>query len=350
MFHPLARGWLIKIFYQLTYSIFYKVFDKWRITPCMQIFRYTMVFHTPAYIGQPVVSRSCGGSSNKPVDRLYYLLMAVTNEVKATLDRMILSASGWRGVFAVSGNEEDRTEGISPAHRIISAAAALVFAEYLRNSARGNVPLVLVGSDTRPTGKAVAEAMIPVLAALGCEVRYAGVTAAPEIMAWARKCGASGAAVGFIFISASHNPIGHNGLKFGLADGGVLAPDETVKLIGAFRSLFDQEDCIAEIENKIAGADPEALRKIYAACADAKAEACKAYYDFTAEILWGPNPALADALKAGLKERPVGIVCDFNGSARTVSIDRDFLTGMGIRFEAVNDKPGEIAHRIVPEG
>ena len=48
--------------------------------------------------------------------------------------------------------------------------------------------------------------------------------AAPEIMAYAR--GVAGAeredAAGFVYVSASHNPRGHNGLKFGLGDGGVL--------------------------------------------------------------------------------------------------------------------------------
>jgi phosphoglucomutase len=82
------------------------------------------------------------------------------------LGAMILSASGWRGVFAASGDEEDGTEDIKEAHRIISSAAALVFAGYLQKNA-----LVLVGCDTRPTGKAVVEAMIPILLACGCNVR-----------------------------------------------------------------------------------------------------------------------------------------------------------------------------------
>ncbi|MCL2759227.1 MAG: phosphatidylglycerol lysyltransferase, partial [Treponema sp.] len=46
----------------------------------------------------------------------------------------------------------------------------------------------------------------------------------------------------------------------------------------------------------------------------------------------------------------LGIVCDFNGSARTVSIDKDFFSALGLGFKCINDKPGQIAHRIVPEG
>ena len=105
--------------------------------------------------------------------------------VEEALSSMILSHSGWRGVFAVSGDEEDATGEISEEHRIIAAAAAVVFAEYLRN--QGAKPLILIGTDTRPTGKAIAESMISALSDYGCQIRYAGITAAPEIMAWARN-------------------------------------------------------------------------------------------------------------------------------------------------------------------
>jgi phosphoglucomutase len=309
--------------------------------------------------------------------------MLLKDTVDAALDTMILSASGWRGVFAATGSEEDNTGQISPAHRIISAAAALTFAEYLRGtiasgSAARGTPLVLIGQDTRPTGRAIAEAMIPVLLAAGCAVRYAGFVAAPEIMAWARGFGlsvnaADSAPAGFIFISASHNPIGHNGLKFGLTDGGVLPASETNKLITRFRGLLAEADCAAKIEGLISGADQALLAKVYAACAEAKAEARRAYFDFSAEVALSqaapdaiarntaescsgvsssasrPSEAAA-ALKRGLARQPVGIVCDFNGSARTVSIDREFFAELGVRFEAINDQPGQIAHRIVPEG
>ena len=41
---------------------------------------------------------------------------------------------------------------------------------------------------------------------------------------------------------------------------------------------------------------------------------------------------------------------DFNGSARTLSIDREFFSSLGLGFHGINDKPREIVHRIVPEG
>jgi phosphoglucomutase len=279
--------------------------------------------------------------------------MVSQNDLKAALDRMILSASGWRGIFALSGEEEDKSAEIPEALRIIAAAAALVFAEYMRSRAGGGAPLVLSGCDTRPTGKSIAAAMIPVLLASGCEVRYAGFTAAPEIMAWARAAGAcaKSGGTGFIFISASHNPIGHNGLKFGLDDGGVLPPEETKRLIKSFRSLLDRPDCVSLLQDLLEKGQA-GLEAVYTAEEGAKAESRKAYFDFSAEVAWGASAGsgIAEALKQSLGERPLGLAVDFNGSARSVSIDASFFSGLGFRFQAINAEPGKIAHRIVPEG
>ncbi|MDR0623337.1 MAG: phosphatidylglycerol lysyltransferase [Treponema sp.] len=267
------------------------------------------------------------------------------------LKDMILSASGWRGIFAASGGEESETGEISPAHRIISAAAAAVFAAYLQKG--GGTVTVIVAADTRPTGVAVAELIIPVLLTLGCDVRYMPAAAAPEIMAFARNF--SETAAGFIYISASHNPIGYNGLKFGLTGGGVLEPAEMTGLIESFRGLLAAPDCISRLEALIHGADPGALKRVYETAPAVKREALTAYRDFTVLTAYGAGGAdagggLAEVNRNGIRERPLGIVCDFNGSARTLSIDRDFLSSLGVSFHAMNDRPGEIRHRIVPEG
>jgi phosphoglucomutase len=277
--------------------------------------------------------------------------MAVQDQVQTTLSTMILSHSGWRGIFAAQGGEEGRTGKISAAHRIIAAGAAASFAGYL-HSLGNDQPMVLAGCDTRPTGKAIVEAMIPALEDCGCRVCFAGVVAAPEIMAWARSVGNCG----FVYVSASHNPIGHNGFKFGLADGGVLPADETNKLTENFRTLMTDSAGIARLEKFMAG-EPTALQEMSAAepavwpdYPNYKKEALDAYSRFSDEIAWNNNNGIAEALKRGIAERPLGVCCDFNGSARCVSIDREFFNGLGIQFAAINAEPGAIVHRIVPEG
>ena len=269
--------------------------------------------------------------------------MVPVNEISAVLDNMILSASGWRAIFAACKDGESSSEEVSKAHSVISGAASFVFAQYL-----GTKPLVLLGCDTRPTGKAIISAMIPVLLDYGCEVRYAGIVAAPEIMAWARTMKNSGNPnAGFIYIPASHNPIGHNGIKFGLTDGGVLKADKAGALIENFKTFLKNADNIKKIENLIS---VKSCDEVYSKMQTAKDECIKAYYDFCGEVSWGDGGSTALAMSEGLNKKPLGIVCDFNGSARAVSIDKDFFTALGFEFMCINSEPGKIAHQIVPEG
>jgi phosphoglucomutase len=270
---------------------------------------------------------------------------------------MIISASGWRGVFAEDGGEESRAEGISLYHRIIAAAAGEAFAAFLRENWEEGVPggegvpasgpLVILGNDTRPTGKAVAGAVRAALAESGCTVRYAGITAAPEIMAYARSFASACFPAGFIYVSASHNPIGHNGLKFGLCDGGVLSPEKASRLAEKFRAVTADRAAAAP-EN------PDAAPAGHAVCEspEVKKAAYRAYLDFTSEVAFGSGGTggVKQAIVSGLAERPLGVAADFNGSARTLSIDREFLAGLGVSFYAMNDRPGDIRHRIIPEG
>jgi phosphoglucomutase len=163
-------------------------------------------------------------------------------------------------------------------------------------------------------------------------------------MAYARaSAGDRPAGAAFVYISASHNPIGHNGLKFGLDNGGVLQAAEAADLIARFRSFMARDAETRRIAGALEGsALPEA--------GTYKKAAYGAYLDFTGEVAFGAAQSLREAMAEGIAKRPVGIVCDFNGSARTLCIDREFLAGLGVSFRTMNDKPGEIVHRIIPEG
>jgi phosphoglucomutase len=274
------------------------------------------------------------------------------------LGGMILSASGWRGVFASSGNDEGREEEISSSHMVITALAARAFSSYLKNTEAN--PVVLIGMDTRPTGPAIAGVMIRAFLADGCGVCFAGVTAAPEIMAYARYCGTGQGSGdrkvrGFVYISASHNPVGHNGIKFGLVDGGVLPGGESAKLIAVFKGLAAENGSEADTVKLINSADPAAVDEVYKNQRKVKENCRNAYLHFTREVVSGKaegkeQDEIFSILKKGIKENPLGVAADFNGSARTLTIDKEFLNSIGIPINALNDQPGEIAHRIVPEG
>jgi len=267
--------------------------------------------------------------------------------IKEALDKMILTASGWRSIFSADGEGDSSCKDILPAHKIIAATAAKVFSDFLS----GNDGVILVGRDTRPTGEAIADAVIRSLLAAGRELKYVGIVAAPEIMAFVRKTKTAG----FVYISASHNPIGHNGIKFGLSDGGVLEANKNALLVSAFKTFLAREDLTEGILALIESVSAEELARVYSAQDENKKAALSAYREFTEEVITGSEEPserekIFTVLRESIKKRPLGIAADFNGSARTVSIDRDFFHVLGCNFYSINDRPGEIAHSIVPEG
>jgi phosphoglucomutase len=295
---------------------------------------------------------------------LYHYFMPnkeLLTDLDAKLSNMILSASGWRTVFAESGEDEDKSPQISQSHKIIASAAAKVFADYVKNKrntpALGAAPVIMVGTDTRPTGRVIAETMIRAFLHEDCRVLFTAVSAAPEIMAFSR----SGKIDGFVYISASHNPIGHNGLKFGLTDGGVLSGTEAKVLINEFRSFLSGPNREENIEKAIASletASPDivnAENEAYKNAEKIKQEVYSAYLQFTKEVIADSADPEAqirffEEMSANIKESPIGVVADFNGSARTLSIDKELLPSVGVKFRFINGEPGRIAHRIVPEG
>ncbi len=269
-------------------------------------------------------------------------------DIDEALAGFILSASGWRKVFAPSGGEEDGSRDLKPVDRVLVAAAGAVFSDFLM--AETGSPVCALGMDTRPTGPAIASILAGILSARGVEVYYPGMLSAPEIMAYARG---DNAVSSFIYITASHNPLGHNGFKFGLSDGGLLAGTRSARLITSFRELCSNRKKLAEAVLPGSPGGKEILGGLNAAIPRRKAEAEKAYHSLTRHIVSGSaDPALQDRLFSSLKKQggTVAGVADFNGSARALSIDRAILSEIGVNLYSINDVPGRIAHRIVPEG
>lgn len=259
---------------------------------------------------------------------------------------MILSASGWRKVFSKSGEEQDKSPEISDESIAISVTAANVFFDYLSSITQQSNPVIAVGMDSRPTGPAIADAMLHALIKKGAIIQYTGVTSAPEIMAYAKKLD------GFIYISASHNPIGHNGIKFGTNDGGVLNGTENAKLVKDFVQRLNDDEKLAEDIKKAYSCSSSELKSIYQSRESSKFNALNSYKDFIKETITGTDNReyqtdFFQMLTTLIKENPIGVVCDFNGSSRYQCIDRDFFKEQRINFYTINDF--EIVHEIIPE-
>lgn len=270
--------------------------------------------------------------------------------MKVLNPNMILSASGWRKVFAISGNETDTTNEIGIENTYISMLSAQVFSDFIKKRTGKKNPEIVVGIDTRPTGKQIANAIILMLLNEEIQVVYPGIIAAPEIMAYAKSFD------GFIYISASHNPIAHNGIKFGLNDGGVLEAKDNAILIDDFTKRCNQEKSLQKIIQLTEHEQDffQDLNRVYSNSSKIKKDALKAYKSFSKNVISSisnilEQNAFFDFLKTQIAKKSIGIVCDFNGSARTLSIDKAFFAENNINFYPFNDEPGKIVHEIIPE-
>ncbi|MBN2658180.1 MAG: hypothetical protein JXR86_14060 [Spirochaetales bacterium] len=272
--------------------------------------------------------------------------------IKEALKSMILSASGWRKVFAPSGDEESRDSHLTEADKVLAGAMAYVFSPFLREQSGKKRPVVTIAMDSRPTGPALADIMTRVFLSLEIEVQYHFISAAPETMAWA---GRSGRTDGFAYISASHNPVGHNGIKFGLTTGGVLDGEQSALLIARFKETLSSEEETRRIMDLADSADRNLLEETCRRSSYWKAESYGNYREFTDRVISGSEKReeqqkVLQAIRTAAGKSPLGIVAEHNGSARSLSIDREYLENLNMLVQSLNDKPGQFVHRIVPEG
>lgn len=82
-------------------------------------------------------------------------------------------------------------------------------------------PKIVIGMDTRESGKPLEEALVEGITSVGGDVVLAGVIPTPAVAVIARELGADAG----IVISASHNPYQFNGIKFFNGKGFKLADD-----------------------------------------------------------------------------------------------------------------------------
>jgi phosphomannomutase len=275
------------------------------------------------------------------------------NEVLDALHSYIISASGWRAIFSPSKDPEDGGTNLTAVDTYITAVIGRSYARFL--SDQSSMPVeklsILVATDTRPTGPAIAEAIITVLVSMGVDVTYIGVAPAPETMAYSEL---SGLFEGFIYISASHNPKGYNGIKFGRG-GSVLDGTRSESLKQLFLAQLNSRDVLQLVRNHFDTADPEKLKAVYDQIDAYKERSLDAYRMFTGSVAAGSSyicgqDQIYNTIRAHAEKFGLGVLADFNGSSRTLSIDEQLFDSMGVSFRAINTTPGVFAHRIVPEG
>ncbi|HET8988899.1 MAG TPA: phosphoglucosamine mutase, partial [Humibacillus sp.] len=116
----------------------------------------------------------------------------------------------------------------------LSVAAAHVLAEV--GAFNGHRPVAVVGRDPRASGEFLAAATVAGLASAGVDVRDAGVLPTPAIAYLVAEQDADLGAM----LSASHNPMPDNGIKFFARGGHKLADDLEDRIEARLREDWDR--------------------------------------------------------------------------------------------------------------
>ncbi len=125
-------------------------------------------------------------------------------------NELMVSVSGVRGRVG---------EAMTPE---VVARFAAAFGAYLRETVESGRPKVIVGRDSRTSGPMFARVATAALQSVGCDVIDIGLAPTPTTLFAIRHHGAAGA----IVVTASHNPVEWNALKFASAAGTFLDAEE----------------------------------------------------------------------------------------------------------------------------
>ena len=125
-------------------------------------------------------------------------------------------------MVSVSGVRGRVAESLTPE---IVARFTAAYGTYLR-SERNKRPQVIVGRDSRTSGPMFVRAVVSALQSVGCDVREVGIAPTPTCLYAIRHYQADGA----IVVTASHNPVEWNALKFASWEGMFLDAEQAPRM------------------------------------------------------------------------------------------------------------------------
>lgn len=192
---------------------------------------------------------------------------------------------------------------------------------------------IVVGRDTRPSGRMIEQAVVAGLQSVGCRVRLAGVVPTPTVLVLTRSLGAHGG----IAITASHNNVEWNALKFIGRDGMFLRGEPVAELL----DIYHQEEFSLVEESGL----------------------------FRARVIEDPmgphlEPVVAYVDRDAIRARALRVAVDCCNGVGAI-YTRPFLEGLGCTVETLHDEPtgrfarppepipehlGELGRRVVAAG
>ncbi len=252
-----------------------------------------------------------------------------------------MSISGWRKIFSHDEDPENNDKKLSLADKYF----VILVAYHLKNfflQQKASREIVLA-RDSRPTGLAIQTILAKTFSLYELPYVNLNVLCLPQVLALVKKQFS-----GFVYITASHNPVGYNGFKIGEGNGEVLAEEKSSKLITSFKGLFFDSHETSKVINLYFNSSSRFLaRKINLQNKAATSSAELAYNDLINQVNSQGNELILKKIREIPQQK---IVCDFNGSSRLKSADKLIFAFNNIKLVALNKKLGFFNHQIVPEG
>jgi len=213
---------------------------------------------------------------------------------------------------------------------------------------------IIVFTDTRSTGPALADADIRALLAAGIEVEYGGVASVTQ----AAVCSKENEDVdGVIYISASHNDEGYNGIKLFLGDGRVMPEAVAYPYIAVLKEkeLVDPANT-RRVVREVSAVPLSDVREVYANVDRVKERAIKTEEEYRDRVITGISGKDAGA-KEAIEERiktirennqklKLAVIIDPNGGSRE---DREYFERLGFKVYELNPRPRyDMNHELCP--
>lgn len=141
-----------------------------------------------------------------------------------------LSVTGYRAIWGKDLNEQIAFE------YALSFAKMIAGSPSVYNDGR-KIKKILIGRDARQSGPMIHASVQAALEKEDLEVTYAGILPTPSMLLLVKKLNFDGG----VMITASHNPIEYNGVKFIVPGGRLTNAEETAVIQKNYNSLTEQE-------------------------------------------------------------------------------------------------------------
>ena len=214
------------------------------------------------------------------------------------------SFSGVRGIY-----DKDLTESVAVRY-------AYAYYSFLRNKTKKTNPTIVIGTDTRPSGLKLSEAIMEVL---DCNIIDVGIAPTPAVEFAVRHFNADGG----IIITASHNEPYWNGFKF-LGDDGALLNQKNMNLVVNNFKMKSLQKFYKIGDRKLLEKNSETIKK---------------YGEFIQGIIGSENIEI-------IKNSKQRIVLDPNGG--TATITKKILEQIGVDVVGINMSYGDFHRAIEP--